>query len=78
MLGEELPVDNSCSTQALNDPVLHTQKCLNKLLNTAVVHVIDAPSLALIMPIVQVGVGRCLLARRSDDMPVPAAGAEGP
>eukprot|EP00730_Choanoeca_flexa_P001140 TRINITY_DN10497_c0_g1_i2.p1 TRINITY_DN10497_c0_g1~~TRINITY_DN10497_c0_g1_i2.p1 ORF type:complete len:1451 (+),score=418.59 TRINITY_DN10497_c0_g1_i2:149-4354(+) len=39
--------------KALNDPVTYTQKCLNKLLNTAFVHIIDAPSLALIMPIVQ-------------------------
>ena len=42
------------SLQALSDPVANTKKCLDKLLNTAFVHVIDAPSLALIMPVIEV------------------------
>ncbi|OCT98218.1 hypothetical protein XELAEV_18010449mg [Xenopus laevis] len=38
---------------ALADPSRMTQKCLQCLLDTKFVHFIDAPSLALIMPIVQ-------------------------
>ena len=38
---------------ALDDPVENTRKCLTALLETAFVHVIDAPSLALIMPILE-------------------------
>lgn len=38
---------------ALTDPSRMTQTCLQILLDTKFVHFIDAPSLALIMPIVQ-------------------------
>lgn len=38
---------------ALTDPSHQTQHCLHTLLETKFVHFIDAPSLALIMPIVQ-------------------------
>lgn len=39
--------------QALEDPSKNTSKCLHSLLQTKFVHFIDAPSLALIMPVVQ-------------------------
>ena len=39
--------------EALQDPALKTQKALQVLLDTKFVHFIDAPSLALIMPVVQ-------------------------
>lgn len=38
---------------ALDDPHAHSEKCLRLLLETAFIHVIDAPSLALVMPILQ-------------------------
>jgi len=47
---------------ALSDPVKHIDLGLAALLETHFVHVIDAPSLALIMPIVQ----RALVARSGD------------
>jgi len=39
--------------KALDNPHLHAEKCMQQLLETAFEHVIDAPSLALIMPILQ-------------------------
>ncbi|XP_071479229.1 stalled ribosome sensor GCN1-like [Diadema antillarum] len=39
--------------EALSDPSRHTATCLKVLLDTKFVHFIDAPSLALIMPVVQ-------------------------
>lgn len=39
--------------KALEDPSANTSKCLQSLLETKFVHFIDAPSLALIMPVVQ-------------------------
>jgi hypothetical protein len=38
---------------ALDDPHKHSEKCLRMLLETAFIHVIDAPSLALIMPVLK-------------------------
>ena len=38
---------------ALQDPTKNTSMCLQTLLETKFVHFIDAPSLALIMPVVQ-------------------------
>ncbi|CAG5130066.1 unnamed protein product, partial [Candidula unifasciata] len=39
--------------EALQDPTRKTTVCLEKLLQTKFVHVVDAPSLALIMPVIQ-------------------------
>lgn len=39
--------------EALQDPALKTQKALQVLLDTKFIHFINAPSLALIMPVVQ-------------------------
>lgn len=47
---------------ALSDPANKTSACLEALLQTAFVHVIDAPSLAVLMPVLQ----RALVDRASD------------
>lgn len=39
--------------EALQNPSDKTKKCLQKMLNTKFVHFIDAPSLALIMPVIE-------------------------
>lgn len=48
--------------RGIQDPVGGTTKALEKLLATKFVHFIDAPSLALIMPVVE----RALMDRSSD------------
>ena len=41
--------------KALDDPITYGEDALDKLIKTSYIHVIDAPSLALIMPILQRG-----------------------
>ena len=48
--------------KAIQDPTDHTNKALSSLLDTHFVHFIDAPSLALIMPVVE----RAFADRRTD------------
>lgn len=52
-LASELVAIAPVLLDALTDPSRKTQQCLQTLLDTKFVHFIDAPSLALIMPIVQ-------------------------
>ena len=49
----EILVITNTLLEALQDPALKTHKALQVLLETKFVHFIDAPSLALIMPVVQ-------------------------
>ncbi|EDV23577.1 uncharacterized protein TRIADDRAFT_58366 [Trichoplax adhaerens] len=43
---------SSILIDALSEPTIHTATCLQTLLSTSFVHFIDAPSLALIMPVI--------------------------
>ena len=47
------PAISSVLLEALMDPSTKTAPCLQVLLQTSFVHFIDAPSLALIMPVLQ-------------------------
>lgn len=49
----EIQIITPILLEALQDPANKTSKCLNIMLNTKFVHFIDAPSLALIMPVVE-------------------------
>ncbi len=54
---------------ALADPSEHTKAALDKLSSTAFVHAIDAPSLALIVPILRSVTQPSMRARRAALLP---------
>lgn len=50
---------------ALNDPTVHTKRALQDLMRTSFVHSVDPPSLALIIPILRVGLkGRTAVTKK--------------
>ena len=52
--------------KALQDPSAKTGECLQTLLDTKFVHFIDAPSLALIMPVVSYNISKKLWENSND------------